>query len=135
MIRSSFKAGDIPPSNDWYNRVLTEAKRTRLGSTGAGLELSGRTLSRRRSPRIWAKLTGGSGGAYGFEEVVPNTSGGFSLLIGGRTDGGGRQPAYEISGSRRPATGGSATAPAAARAPSAVSAISRAVSATRSRPS
>jgi hypothetical protein len=29
---------------------------------------------------------------------VPNTSGGFSLLIGGRTDGGGRQPAYEING-------------------------------------
>jgi hypothetical protein len=97
MIRSGFKAGDTPPSNAWYNRVLSEATRTRLNSTGSGLELSGRALSRRRSPRIWGRLSG-SAPAYGFQEVMPNASGGFVTLVGGRTDDGGRQPAYEING-------------------------------------
>jgi hypothetical protein len=94
--RRDFQPGDPSPGTRWWNSLLRHAKRTRLARVGTGLQILGGALARLRSPRIWAKLSGG-GPSYGFAETTPNAAGGFDLVPGGRTDAGGEQPAYEAN--------------------------------------
>jgi len=93
----SFRAGDPWPDNAWFNEQLRIARRGRVVAVGPGLEVSGGALAVARPARIWAKLSG-SAPAYGFAEVTPAASGRFAPLPGGRTDAGGRMPAYEANG-------------------------------------
>jgi hypothetical protein len=97
MFRTQFTSGDRPPSNAEYNAILDLLKRSRVTGLGDGLERSGSAIARRLQPRIWAQISG-SGPAWSWQEAIPNASGSFDLLSGGRSGGPGSLPAYECNG-------------------------------------